>query len=192
MTDLEMLKLGVISAYGLIGFLLWLLLVFLTASGVTSLFRGGEGILAVIWPVTLVALVLVAVFSWLGGIVEGWGLRLHPRVQAWKEARRGAKEPLHRAKYLVVAGWVRSANDGEHHWVNPSQLMQLYQVNPRDCMTWEVDMADAGGSYFPKAEAFARRHNLTVLRPQDSGDYRLPLDEIAGVSISNSIKRGVK
>lgn len=37
-------------------------------------------------------------------------------------------------KYLVIPGWIKSANDGEVHWVGASTLMRLYRVNPAECV----------------------------------------------------------
>ena len=36
-------------------------------------------------------------------------------------------------RYLVFPGWVRSATDGEHHFVNGYRLAVLYQVSGREC-----------------------------------------------------------
>lgn len=37
-------------------------------------------------------------------------------------------------KYIVIPGYVTSENDGQRHFVGPKALMQLYGVNPSDCI----------------------------------------------------------
>jgi hypothetical protein len=36
-------------------------------------------------------------------------------------------------KYLVMPGWVYSA-DGDEHWITASQLIKLYGVKPSECL----------------------------------------------------------
>ena len=80
------------------GILTWLLLRFMTVSGLTDVFRGGEEILAAVWPLGLPILAAAAILEPLRKIVEpllqivdDWGMRARPWVQNWKESRRKAK-----------------------------------------------------------------------------------------------------
>lgn len=67
-------------------------------------------------------------------------------------------------KYLIFPGEVLSQYDGDVHFVTAPELMNLYKVDPKDCIV----VRDAGqlrglvvGDYIP-------------LHPQFSGDYTLP------------------
>ncbi len=60
-------------------------------------------------------------------------------------------------KYLVKPGWVTSRTDGDRHWIPADKLIQLYQVNPKECIIydpWQEDPQD-----------------LIVLRPRYDGNY---------------------
>ena len=37
-------------------------------------------------------------------------------------------------KYVVCGGWVQSQADGEEHYVSPERLIELYDVDPRECI----------------------------------------------------------
>lgn len=165
------------------GILTWLLLRFMTVSGLTDVFRGGEEILAAVWPLSLFLLASAAILEPLRQIVEplrqivdDWGMRARPWVQNWKESRRKDKGPDSRLRYLLVPGWVRSQDDTQGHWVSGDRLARLYGVPPLECMTWEVDIAGSESSQslvVERADAFAQKHNLRLLRPDPSWQYRL-------------------
>lgn len=42
-------------------------------------------------------------------------------------------------KYAIHPGWVVSKNDGDNHYINYSQLIRLYGLNPNECINWEFD-----------------------------------------------------
>lgn len=68
-------------------------------------------------------------------------------------------------KYAVHPGYVYS-RDGDYHYISIQTLMELYQVDPQDCIIWD----DA------RRETFLGRHieNYIHLYPSDSGNYSLP------------------
>ncbi len=68
-------------------------------------------------------------------------------------------------KYLVFPDWVRSRNDGQRHFINAEQLMELYHVNPSECVvlgseSMGMDLSDVA--------------KLTQLRPRYDGNYDQP------------------
>lgn len=67
-------------------------------------------------------------------------------------------------KYLVIPGTVRSRMDGDEHYIGSRQLMDLYQVDPRECVRSDV------------AGPFVNWHKgLVKLRPRACGRYVVPL-----------------
>jgi hypothetical protein len=66
-------------------------------------------------------------------------------------------------KYLVIPGNVRSRNDGDIHYISARQLMQLYGVNPDECVIY--DNRFGGRQYSDE---------LIPLRPMFNGNYTLP------------------
>ncbi len=73
-----------------------------------------------------------------------------------------------RKKYLVVPGKVRSQTDGDRHWVGFGELVQLYGVDPKECIAHNPERS--GDDYDP---------DLIVLHPREDGDYRLPVKRSA-------------
>lgn len=67
-------------------------------------------------------------------------------------------------KYLVCAGYVRSKNDGDRHFISFNQLIRLYGVNRDECHLY-----DPTRLYDP-----AEHKDMIALKPQFSGDYTLP------------------
>lgn len=66
-------------------------------------------------------------------------------------------------KYRVEPGGVRSANDGDLHWISARKLMALYRVDPRECMI------------ITKANWHVRGvAGLIPLRPREDGNYARP------------------
>lgn len=72
---------------------------------------------------------------------------------------RGRKSP----RYIVHPGKVVSMKDGDIHNVSAQRLMQLYRVNPRDCIT--ADQALHGYEYNGRE---------IHLFPRYDGNYKLP------------------
>jgi hypothetical protein len=44
-----------------------------------------------------------------------------------------------RKRYLVLPGYVTSANDGQRHWIGYDRLVRLYGVDPAECTSTRVD-----------------------------------------------------
>ena len=65
-------------------------------------------------------------------------------------------------KYAICPGYVTSKNDGERHFINATELMRLYGVNPAECVIFhdEKSILREGGS-------------LIILRPDYDGDYTI-------------------
>ena len=70
--------------------------------------------------------------------------------------------PIHKIKYVVIPDWVTSINDGERHYINAHQLMNLYKVNPRECVIQHGDQ-----------RMIKNFDKLIPLRPRYNGDYTL-------------------
>ncbi len=66
-------------------------------------------------------------------------------------------------KYALHPGYVY-ANDGDRHWITCARLIELYKVNPKDCISVEAHGVFIG----PDA---------IHLRPDDNGFYKLPEEE---------------
>jgi len=81
-------------------------------------------------------------------------------------------------RYILRPGTVTSRTDGDRHFITAGQLARLYGVNPAECLVVPLDkpagMLDT--VYFQllfcaeQLEGFG----IPVLRPQYSGDYRIP------------------
>lgn len=67
-------------------------------------------------------------------------------------------------KYIVVASTVRSANDGDIHFIPAKRLIELYGVDPKDC-TIAVD------GFRSVARAIDRYPEAEILRPLEDGQY---------------------
>ena len=66
-------------------------------------------------------------------------------------------------RYAILPGSVRSASDGQTHFINAGQLMRLYNVTLDECIVLHniYDISKRG-------------MGLILLSPRDDGDYRLP------------------
>lgn len=62
-------------------------------------------------------------------------------------------------KYAILPGYVFSRSDGDRHFITAKQLIQLYGVNPAECI--EVGEGVDWTGFIP-------------LSPRDDGDYSLP------------------
>lgn len=69
-------------------------------------------------------------------------------------------------RYVLHAGWVRSANDGQDHYISALALARLYGVPLNQC----VCAPTARHEFFGWQEPPGAIH----LRPSPSGNYTLP------------------
>lgn len=67
-------------------------------------------------------------------------------------------------KYIVVASTVRSANDGDIHFVSAKRLIELYGVDPKNCIV-------AVDSFRSVSRALERFPDAEILRPSSDGQY---------------------
>ena len=67
-------------------------------------------------------------------------------------------------KYIVIGGEVRSATDGDWHYVNAGRLCELYKLNPNECYLAEDNRPE---SYT------GLRTDLPILRPRSNGNYTI-------------------
>jgi len=71
---------------------------------------------------------------------------------------------LHKKKYLVCPGWIRSVTDGDWHYVGVENLIKLYGVKKEECV-----IPITGDS--ETIRKMAKNSNLTRLVPRPRGDY---------------------
>ena len=64
-------------------------------------------------------------------------------------------------RYVVYPGYITSKNDGQFHYITAAKLMQLYKVNPRECIVYRENL----GLDVSK---------LTQLHPRYDGNYKVP------------------
>lgn len=69
-----------------------------------------------------------------------------------------------KVKYVIYPGTVRSINDGQTHFINSNQLMQLYNVRPDECLIYP---------YISGGWSTEDLNKLKVLRPRYDGNYTL-------------------
>lgn len=68
-------------------------------------------------------------------------------------------------RYIVLPNFVVSANDGDRHFITGRDLIQLYGVDPRECVIENIGYETRG-----------LHGEFTVLEPQQHArDYRLEL-----------------
>lgn len=78
-------------------------------------------------------------------------------------------------KYLVIADYVRSENDGDRHFITCNRLMQLYSVHEEECICAENSVR---GRYSPPLEYIRERNpGIIDLRPSYNGDYSIEENE---------------
>lgn len=63
-------------------------------------------------------------------------------------------------KYLLHPGYVISKTDGDRHYITSQMLMELYNVPPKECVTWNP--------YRP----YPNQDKLIDLYPMASGKYK--------------------
>lgn len=74
-------------------------------------------------------------------------------------------------KYVICPGHVVSKSDGQSHYIGPMTLMQLYGVDPKECMIYEPAPWWTT-TYF--RDTIQDRTDLPHLRPSYHGKYNLP------------------
>lgn len=67
-------------------------------------------------------------------------------------------------KYLIIPGWIKSAADGEMHFIRAGQLAELYRVDLNDCHIIHNEASARGIRY----------EDYILLRPRFDGNYLLP------------------
>lgn len=68
-------------------------------------------------------------------------------------------------RFVAIGGYVTEGRHRLRYYVGPRDLCQLYRINPEEAV-----LIDARAPVPIAIET----HNLIELRPQWSGDYRLP------------------
>ena len=63
-------------------------------------------------------------------------------------------------KYLLHPRYVVSKSDGDRHYITSQMLMELYNVSPKECVT------------FLPYRPYPNRHRLIDLYPMASGKYK--------------------
>lgn len=69
-------------------------------------------------------------------------------------------------KYLVIPGYVASKSDGDHHYIGARRLMELYKVDPRECVIATDE--------FLKFTSQSIILDFIHLEPRYDGNYKLP------------------
>jgi len=69
-------------------------------------------------------------------------------------------------KYAVYSGWVRSKNDNDSQYIGSHMLMDLYHVNPKEC----VIITNSDGREL-RSLGILNECELIVLKPLYSGKY---------------------
>lgn len=67
-------------------------------------------------------------------------------------------------KYIIAPGKIISRSDGDEHYIGASQLMDLYKIEPYECII--VDN--------PDSVRMLNWDDYIVLRPRTDGNYNLP------------------
>ena len=68
--------------------------------------------------------------------------------------------------YAIHPGYVVSANDGDRHYIGADRLMFLYNVNPKDCNTWDITN--------PHTYRGKKWNEYIHLYPDKTGEYKIP------------------
>lgn len=74
-------------------------------------------------------------------------------------------------KYIICPGWVRSRSDGQLHFINASQLFDLYDVDPRECIVVYYEIGPENSGLRGYSNEFLE--GLQLLYPKQNGDYSL-------------------
>jgi hypothetical protein len=73
------------------------------------------------------------------------------------------KSPKSLIKYMLHPGYVISRYDGQKHYISYHRLIELYKLNPKEC----IDSSHRG---------MGIRRSVWHLHPEYNGDYSLPED----------------
>jgi hypothetical protein len=68
-------------------------------------------------------------------------------------------------KYLCIAGYVESRNDGDRHFISAPQLARLYRVDPKECVF-------VNGDEHP--DRLPSPGDMIILKPRFDGNYTIP------------------
>lgn len=69
-------------------------------------------------------------------------------------------------RYVVIPGFISSKNDGDRHYVGARQLMNLYGVEPSECLIFSYNRKGISLEWL-------RSRGLVELSPRYDGDYSL-------------------
>ena len=72
-------------------------------------------------------------------------------------------------KYVVYPGIVFSRSDGDKHYISTHRVMELYGVNPQECVLITDDRSDI--------ELGLNLSHLIPLYPRNDGNYKLEADK---------------
>lgn len=77
-------------------------------------------------------------------------------------------------RIFLHPGFVRSATDGDRHWIGSRQLADLYGVPFRDCLVVDDELGlTVGPSGFPMPRGYRERPDDLHLAPRRDGNYSL-------------------
>ncbi len=65
-------------------------------------------------------------------------------------------------KYLICPGYIKSKTDNDYHYINGTTLINLYKVNPNECLIYHL------GAHYG-----CDLSQLVPLYPRDNGDYEI-------------------
>lgn len=74
-------------------------------------------------------------------------------------------------RFLVIPGFVISRSDGDRHHVSGKQLMELYRVDPRECLELSEQVARDERAPPPAGYTWSYLNSLIHLTPRHDGDY---------------------
>jgi hypothetical protein len=109
----------------------------------------------------------------LGRWLVSEGKRIGREYKSNGEPKRRAGKAPEGMRLMILPGHVTSANDGQRHFIGPSQLAHLYGVNYKDCEVYHR----AGNQNLRATLSDLRltmHHTIPVLlTPRENGDYSL-------------------
>lgn len=88
------------------------------------------------------------------------------------DSQKQSEIESHGPKYAVWPGFVISATDGQKHMVTGAELMNLYRVDPRQCVVAPPFTDDSYGAWVSRERIRCMR--LIDLYPNSHGHYELP------------------
>jgi len=74
-------------------------------------------------------------------------------------------------RYVVIPGYITSQHDKQRHYIGPMTLIQLYGVNPRECLIYNPAPYWTASQWQTEIE---RRKGLIQLKPRSDDNYTLP------------------